>query len=156
MPTEQDVRIEQGAARHLVGIRKTVKMAEAPAVCPKMWADFSPDVPLPGQASPVMYGVNDAMDMANGQWDYMVAVEVKNPDTEDGRDHLAVAPATYAVITHHGPASNLGETYQWIYNEWLPASGKEMAAAPGYERYGPGYDKETMSGDTEIWIPLKV
>ena len=155
MLTEEDVRIEQGPSRHLVGLRRTVKMSEAPEVCPKMWAELAPAVPLPGQSSPVMYGVNDAMDMANGQWDYMVAVEVETPDLDDGRAHLSLAPATYAVITYDGPSNEMGQFYQWIFNRWLPASGRELSAAPSFERYGPGYDTQTMSGDTEIWIPLK-
>lgn len=155
MPTEKDVRIEQAPARHFVGLRRTVKMSEAPVVCPKMWAEFRSAVPLPGQSSPVMYGVNDAMDMANGQWDYMVAVEVETPDPDDGRAHLSVEPATYAVIPHHGPSSEIGQIWQWIFNQWLPASGKEPSAAPSFERYGPGYDTRTMSGDTEMWVPLK-
>lgn len=87
-----------------------------------------------------MYGVNDAADMEKGQWDYMVAVEVATPDKSDGHDHLVLSPSTYAVLTHNGPATELGQSYQWFFNEWLPASGKEMVAAPSYERYGPGFD----------------
>ena len=155
MSEENDVRIEQGTERHLVGLRRTVKMAEAPSVCPQMWDEFVPSVPLPGQAEPVMYGVNDAADMEGEQWDYMVAVEVTTPDMADGHDHLALAPSKYAVVTHHGPVSNLAQSYQWFFNEWLPASGEEILMAPSYERYGPGYDPQTMSGDTEIWFPLK-
>ena len=155
MPEENDVRIEQGPGRHLVGLRRTVKMAEAPSVCPQMWAELLPSVPLPEQAEPVMYGVNDAVDMAGGQWDYMVAAEVTTPDMSDGHDHLALQPSAYAVLTHRGPAGKLGQSYQWFFNDWLPASGKELSAAPSYERYGPGYDPQTASGDIEVWFPLK-
>lgn len=155
MAEDSDIRFEQGPERHLVGIRRTVKMAEAPSVCPKMWQEFAPTAPLPGQTEPVMYGLNDAMDMEAGHWDYMVAVEVATPDEGDGRDHLVLKPSTYAVLTHHGPASALGESYQWFFNEWLPKSGKKPANAPSYERYGPGYDPATASGDTEIWFPIE-
>lgn len=147
--------MEQGVKRHLVGLRRTVKMAEAPSVCPQIWAEFVPSVPLPGQSEPVMYGLNDAMDMQSGAWDYMVAVEVGTPNEGDGHDHLVVEPSKYAVLTHNGPASALGQSYQWFYETWLPASGEELSMAPSYERYGPGYDPETMSGDTELWFPLK-
>lgn len=155
MSDDRDIRIEEGPARHLVGLRRSVKMAEAPSVCPQMWAEFVCKVPLPHQTEPVMYGVNDAMDVANGQWDYMVAVEVSQPDESDGHDHLVLKPATYAVLTHEGPASALGQSYEWFYQTWLPTSSRELSSAPSYERYGPGYDPETMSGDTELWFSLK-
>jgi AraC family transcriptional regulator len=32
----------------------------------------------------------------------------------------------YAVFTHHGKLDKLGETYQYIYNTWLPQSGLEL------------------------------
>ena len=34
-----------------------------------------------------------------------------------------IAGGEYAVVTHRGPYSRLGETYRWLYSVWLPTSG---------------------------------
>jgi AraC family transcriptional regulator len=41
-----------------------------------------------------------------------------------------VEGGTYAVATHRGPYRQVGETYQWLYGHWLPASDREPRNAP--------------------------
>lgn len=41
----------------------------------------------------------------------------------------------YAVLRHQGPYADLRAAYQWLYGEWLPASGREAADAPAFEEY---------------------
>jgi AraC family transcriptional regulator len=41
----------------------------------------------------------------------------------------------YAIARHRGPYQRIGETYARMCGEWLPASGRELAAAPALEFY---------------------
>ncbi len=41
----------------------------------------------------------------------------------------------YAVATHRGPYETLGESYARLCGEWIPRSGRELAAAPALEFY---------------------
>lgn len=42
----------------------------------------------------------------------------------------------YAVATHIGPYSELGNAWGWLMSEWLPNSGRSQACAPTFEVYG--------------------
>ena len=41
----------------------------------------------------------------------------------------------YAIFTHQGPFEGLLKTYQAIFGEWAPKSGRVIRAGPGYEVY---------------------
>jgi AraC family transcriptional regulator len=42
-----------------------------------------------------------------------------------------------------------------IYDEWLPQSGCELAAAPSCECYGETFDPAVAIGNVEIWIAVR-
>jgi AraC family transcriptional regulator len=69
---------------------------------------------------------------------------------------LDVAGGEFAVLTHVGPYAQLCFAYQWLYGEWLPASGRETGDAPVFEIY-LNDPRETAPTDlvTEIWLPVK-
>src|SRR5271155_2924930 len=50
--------------------------------------------------------------------------------------------------------TKLDDTYAAIWNEWIPASGKTPAEAPGFQRHNPTLDPRTDNGGVTIWIPL--
>ena len=154
MATAEDVRLDTDTERKLIGRRRKMTMAEAPTICPQMWMQFMPTAPRDRQIEPVSYGVNVSFDHDAGTFEYMVAVEVADFDPSDGFDQLVLPAGPYAVVTHKGPASGLGQTYQFMFNEWFPQSGKELALRPNFERYGPGYDAAKGEGDTEVWFPV--
>jgi AraC family transcriptional regulator len=68
---------------------------------------------------------------------------------------LTVAPATYAVFAHDGHVTEIRETYDAIWNEWFPKSGKVPAEAPGFERHNPSFDPRTGNGGVTIWLPIR-
>jgi AraC family transcriptional regulator len=61
----------------------------------------------------------------------------------------------FAVTTHHGQYDRLSETYAQLLGQWLPGSGRELGAAPGFEIYRNA-PTDTMPSDlrTDIYIPL--
>lgn len=61
----------------------------------------------------------------------------------------------YARVTHHGSYATLGDTWARLLGEWLPSSGWDIAATPGFEIYlnTPGHAKaEDLR--TELYLPL--
>jgi len=61
----------------------------------------------------------------------------------------------YAIATYRGPYSGLPEAYRWIFQQWLPTSGKQMRTAPCFEVYVTD-PRSTSPQDlvTEIYVPL--
>jgi AraC family transcriptional regulator len=62
----------------------------------------------------------------------------------------------YAVATHKGPYQSLTETYACLYGDWLPASGREPADAPGFEVYhNSPLDTAPQDLVTDVYVPLR-
>jgi AraC family transcriptional regulator len=51
----------------------------------------------------------------------------------------------------------IGERWQALLRDWLPASGLQVDARPCYEYYPPGttYDPQTGIFDCDICIPVE-
>ena len=49
----------------------------------------------------------------------------------------------------------LRETWIWLLESWLPASGHRERRAPEFERYTSISDAGMPAGPVEIWIPLE-
>ncbi len=67
-----------------------------------------------------------------------------------------IAGGAYAVTTHRGPYEKLGETYARLCGEWVPASGRELRAAPCLELYRN--NPQTTPPDellTDIYMPVE-
>ncbi|NLJ08527.1 MAG: AraC family transcriptional regulator [Sphingobacteriales bacterium] len=61
----------------------------------------------------------------------------------------------YAVFRHLGPYEKLNETYDYIYRQWLPESGKTLRDIHCFEKYlnSPGKTPPEKL-KTDIYIPL--
>jgi AraC family transcriptional regulator len=61
----------------------------------------------------------------------------------------------YAVLRYKGPYSGLMPNYDYLYNEWLPKSGRQLRSAPSYEEYvNDPRDTPPEELLTDIFIPL--
>jgi AraC family transcriptional regulator len=61
----------------------------------------------------------------------------------------------YAVVTHRGPYSQLGEVYRYLYGVWLPTSGREPRDIPAFEIYrNSPADTPPEALLTDICVPL--
>ncbi len=61
----------------------------------------------------------------------------------------------YAVTTHFGSYSRLGETYAKLFGQWMPHNGREPAATPCFEMYLN--DPESSEPEellTDVYVPL--
>jgi AraC family transcriptional regulator len=41
----------------------------------------------------------------------------------------------YAVLRHKGPYANMPKSYQWLFAEWLPKSGRQLKDRVMFEEY---------------------
>jgi AraC family transcriptional regulator len=67
-----------------------------------------------------------------------------------------IASGTYAVTTHFGPYSKLGDTYAALCGQWAPQCGRELRSAPCFEIY-LNSPESTEPEDllTDIYLPLE-
>jgi len=50
-------------------------------------------------------------------------------------EHRALDGGEYAVLRHRGPYADMHKAYQWLYAEWLPASGRQLRDIVMFEVY---------------------
>ena len=91
-----------------------------------------------------------------GGFEYIAGVaNSKLDDLPEEYRWIELKEQEYAVFELQGPLTSLGQTFQSIWNDWLPHSGREAADAPEFERYSADFDPQTGAGSVEIWLPLK-
>jgi AraC family transcriptional regulator len=149
-------RIAAGQPMCLAGIRQQHTFADATQTISLQWEAFRQLGPIDGAISTTTYGVICGNDVAAQTFEYMCAIAV--PDFESVAADLgrvAIAPQQYAVFTHEGDISSLQETWNSIWNEWLPASGYLPADVPDFEVYDDRFDPKTGLGLIEIWFPIE-
>lgn len=62
----------------------------------------------------------------------------------------------YAVLKYKGPYGDMRAAYDWLYGQWLPASGRDAADAPVFEEYLTNpRDTPPTELRTDICLPLK-
>ena len=78
-----------------------------------------------------------------GEFEYVSAAPVADDrDIPKGMVYREVPEYKYAVFTHHGKLDKLGETYEYIYNTWLPQSGQQL--------HPDKFDMEVYDKDFEL------
>lgn len=153
--TLQAPRIESVGELRFVGLGEHVPYRQMHRI-PGLWARFRAEavaaIPhrLPGMPAGIAVSADD-----DGV-DYLCAVPVSDfGPLPAGCRALTLAPATYAVFAHDDHVSRLGETYEAIWNEGLPASGRVPLRAPSLERHNPTFDPRTGMGGVTVWIPVE-
>ncbi|WP_165822651.1 AraC family transcriptional regulator [Paenibacillus montanisoli] len=122
---------------------------------------------LPGKADErICYGLEiyDPQSAGReGAFVYVAGTEVADPaGLPDGAQAYAVPGGRYAVFTHIGSTELLGETFRYIYGEWLPASGEALrglddAGGSGFdfERYDERFREGLADSELDIYVPLR-
>lgn len=150
----EPLRLENGRPLLIAGVnghytRQTVDGITA------QWRRFGPRIGrIAGQVGRAAYGVVCGRDGVGG-FEYLAGVEVSSfSDTPTDLNRIRIPSQRYAVFAHCGHVSTIRNTMHAVWTEWLPRSGREIAEAPYFERYGEGFDPHTGTGDIEIWIPI--
>ncbi len=148
-------RIEDGRELLIAGLGKRYSAQTAGAI-PAQWQRFQSLIGrIPGQIGDATYGVRCQSD-DHGALDYVSGVEVADFSAlPSDLYRLRIAPQRYAVFTHRGNVSDVRRNWHTIWNDWLPASGREAIEAPDFERYDARFDPRTGEGWLEIWVPIR-
>jgi len=148
-------RIERLGEMKFVGLSERHVYGETEQI-PGQWRRFMAEYyPLiENKTEPIPAGITTRSEI-EGELNYICAAEVSCTDAvPKGLVKLTMAPATYAVFAHNEHITRLHHTFVSIWNEWLPASGKQPADAPSFERHNPSFDPRTGEGGVTIWIPI--
>ncbi|WP_448093806.1 GyrI-like domain-containing protein [Pseudomonas lini] len=149
-------RFENGHFLLIAGLGGRFTQETAKKQIPKLWEQFVPHIgKVPGQKSEVTYGVCCNPD-GKGGFEYIAGVEIsKLDDLPEKYRWVEIQPQYYAVFEHKGSLDTLPQTFQYIWETWLPQSGHEAADAPEFERYSDDFNPKLNTGVLEIWLPLK-
>ena len=86
----------------------------------------------------------------------MAGVEVNSfENIPDKMEAYVLKGGKYAVFEYKGNPNNGGEAFQYIFQEWLPASGFALDDRAHFEILGAKYKKDEDESEEEIWIPIK-
>lgn len=122
---------------------------------PSLWEAFNKQYPAIKQKSKPMkcYGICDGDMDSEGRFHYTACAKVDS--FEGASEHMVtkfVEAGKYVVYTYRGSIKDLGEFYERIFAQWIPAGGYELDCRPQLELY----DERFMSnGEFDIYIPIK-
>jgi AraC family transcriptional regulator len=152
----QAPRFETGKPLLVAGIGERYNHENGAGI-PGQWQRFRQKVDnITGRIGQVAYGVCCNGDDA-GNFDYIAGVEVSDfSDLPREFARVRIPEQKYVVFTHSEHISTIRRTVSTIWNQWLPASGLQVADAPNFERYDQRFDPLTGNGGLEIWVPVKM
>ncbi len=68
----------------------------------------------------------------------------------------SLPPAKYLRFIHKGLACNVGLTYRYIYETWLPQSDYKLSLDYNFEYYGKNhFGPDSEESESEIYIPIE-
>lgn len=122
---------------------------------PNLWEVFNNRYRNIKQKSKSMfcYGICDSDMDSEGRFHYSACAEVDSfEDVPEDMVTKIVPEGKYIVYTYSGAIKDLGEFYNNIFTQWLPASKCEIDYRPQLELY----DERFMNnGEFDIYIPIK-
>lgn len=154
-------------ALHLIGLEtRFISAASADSnnmeVIPALWDRF---IARAGEITPagpegVSYGACRCLPPDEKQSDDEFLYLAGRPASEDapvpaGMVRWSVPASTYAVFTHRGPISRIGETMTQIYGSALPRSGLVHSGGIDLERYDERFKGEHPQSELDILIPVR-
>jgi len=150
-------RFVEGKSLLVAGLGGHFTYETSTAGIPSLWQRFAPHIGhVPGQTGGMTgYGVCVNAD-DNGAFDYIAGVEVKGFDgLSDDFARVRIPAQSYAVFTHREHISAIKASFDTIFRDWLPKSGRSPTEGPCYELYDERFDPQSGNGEVEIWIPVK-
>lgn len=93
---------------------------------------------------------------SNELFDKWAATEVTDfNQIPSGMETFLLPAGLYAVFLHIGAAVTGAKTFQYIFEEWIPASAYVPDNRPHFELLGEKYKNNQPDSEEEIWIPIK-
>ncbi len=100
----------------------------------------------------IMYGLCYDYE-EGGAFSYLAAVEVDEMESmPEGMKLMSIPARTYAVFTFSDHLSKIGEFWDKIYAEYLPANNLKPEFGMSFELYDERFGK---SGEFDIYVPIQ-
>lgn len=152
----QPARFEFSKPMLVAGLRGHFTTAPWDGI-PAQWKRLMAFGDIPGKISSVYYGMCFQQPAGIDLSGYQVANLAGLPFDFT---HVEMPAQKYAVFEHLGHVEKLHSTIENIWHHWSPAPGHEVAKQPPtlpdfFERYGEKFDPRTLTGDIEVWIPVR-
>jgi len=143
----------------IAGMREPLYEQSAQTI-PVLWKKFSPyigNIPYQVDAS-VAYGLCvHSSESSNGHYYYMAGCEVSEFGNLPAELSPLIIPAhAYAIFDHNAHVSNIKDTIDYAFDQWLPHSAKKHnpQSIHFFERYGADFNPGTGLGGIQIWLPV--
>ena len=126
----------------------------------QMWGVFNQQAKvIPSVENSNAFGLcfSNPTGAAEGEFEYVAAFEVNdNQNIPEGMVYREVPEHKYAVFTHYGKLDTLGQTYEYIFNTWLPQSGLEVHTSKyDMEVYDERFIHDSDDSEFDIYVALK-
>jgi len=156
-------RIEVLATKKLVGMH--LKMSLAINKTFELWSGFMP------KRKEIQNNISTdliAMQVYNSKYSFdnfdinaffekWAVVEVADFDSiPNGMEMFVLEGGLYAVFEYKGNGSDAAQTFQYIFQTWLPHSKYILDNRPHFELLGAKFKHNDPHSEEEIWIPIKV
>ncbi len=151
-----NVTIEDLPAMPAIGIRHIGPPAGLGVVFPRLMGWIASHGLVPSVRAICTVYQNDAREVPAAEFE-AIACAVLGTAVEpgDGMEVVELGGGPHACLVHEGSYEGLGHSYDALYGRWLPASGREPADRPPFEKYIN--DPSTTPVDdlrTAIYLPL--
>lgn len=129
----------------------------------ELWRSFMPRRGLiTGAVGAELYSVEvyDGVDFFRQfnparEFEKWAAVRVAgNGALPEGMESLALPAGRYAVFTYKGKPADAGDTYRYIYGEWMARSAFRLDDRPHFALMGEKYKGDSPGSEEELWIPI--
>jgi AraC family transcriptional regulator len=135
-----------------------MEMPETNEKCPALWGKFMQNAKhFDNNESLACLGVCSMIEDSQ-TFMYMAGFASEEPqENPTDFDELVIEPAKYAVFTHKGSVMNLCNSFDYIYNEWLPNSDYEVRKDhEEFELYDERFNpQDDQNSEIDIYIPIK-
>jgi AraC family transcriptional regulator len=152
-------RIERLSEKKLIG--KKLKMSFANNRTPELWRSFMPRrKEIKNAVGTDLFNVQNYGNInpfedfdPKAIFERWATVEVTDFDNiPDGMEAFTLKGGLYAVFDYKGDSP---EIFQYIFKNWLPNSGYELAQRPHFEILGEKYKNNDPDSEEQIWIPIQ-
>jgi AraC family transcriptional regulator len=145
---------------HFVGLRQETHPREV-ADGPGVWRRFRPFIEnIRHRRGSHALGVIEVVDKEAGVFAYSAAIEVDRiAQVPRGLAAKTLPGGRFAVFTLKLASRDIGgelrRAFGYIYGTWVPNSGAKLRAYYDLEVYDDRFDSKTISGEVDIWVPVK-
>ncbi|MDQ2682166.1 MAG: GyrI-like domain-containing protein [Chloroflexota bacterium] len=158
--TTREPEIVEKPAMRIAGFGRVLTWSNMREI-PRIWDQAGPWIEsILGGNDQDAYGAMFVPEPGAGDLGYLAGMVVQEDyELAPGQIELRIPAIRWAVFPHNGALADFPATIDAAQHGWLPTSGfQRFEAAPGnvamMERYGPGFDPESGTGDMQVWLPL--